>query len=60
MKTEFRNWTELIPGAELIPQYATSRNRMYSLSRIQATARQQVVSILPGCHQVDLVDIISI
>jgi len=25
-----QNWTELTPGAKLVPQCSTSRNRMYS------------------------------
>jgi hypothetical protein len=30
VNAEFRNRRELIPGAELVPECSTSRNRMYS------------------------------
>jgi hypothetical protein len=33
-KTEFRNRRDLIPGAELIPECVTSRNRMCSLTEM--------------------------
>jgi hypothetical protein len=50
MKTEFRNWTELILGAELIPQCATSRNRMYSLPKSVSTLDGIVLYSMILCH----------